>query len=356
MKQLSAGFGRAAITPMMGIGITGYYKTRIAEGVLDDLAINALALAFGETRAVLLSIDHCGIRMDLADHFRGQISEALGLPVEAIFLAATHTHTGPILERDSTDPLVQEYVRMVGHKLVDSAQFALEDLRPARMGWGVGTVPNIAFIRRYRMKDGSIRTNPGVNHPDIATPVGDVDERVSVLRFDRKGGDTLVLVNFGNHPDTVGGCRISADWPGFLRRTVEKTLDGTRCIFFNGAEGDVNHVNVHPKGGDLNDMFLDFDDVSRGYGHARYLGRAVAGAVLQVFDKVDYVDADALRFLQREIEVPANLPRPEDIPEARRIATLHAAGRDDEIPYQGMMLTTVVAEAERMLRLEHGPA
>ena len=40
---------------------------------------------------------------------------------------------------------------------------------------------------------------------------------------------------------------------------------------------------------------------------------------------------------------------------ARRIQVAHAAGRDEEIPYVGMQLTTMVAEAERMLLLEHGP-
>lgn len=49
------------------------------------------------------------------------------------------------------------------------------------------------------------------------------------------------------------------------------------------------------------------------------------------------------------------MPKREDMAEAYRINELHEAGKDDEIPYAGMMLTTVVAEAARMLRLEHGP-
>ena len=144
------------------------------------------------------------------------------------------------------------------------------------------------------MKDGKVRTNPGVGNPDILHPIGDVDERVNVLRFDR-ADDSLVLVNFGCHPDTVGGSLISGDWPGFLRRRLEKSLDNVKCIFFNGAQGDVNHVNVNAKGGDFNDTFHDFDDVDRGYGHARHMGNVVAGAVLQVYDKVTYEDVDSLR-------------------------------------------------------------
>lgn len=223
------------------------------------------------------------------------------------------------------------------------------------MGYGKGSAPNIAFVRRFRMKDGSIKTNPGVDNPDIVAPIGDVDESVSVLRFDRVGADTVVLVSFSCHPDVVGGCKFSADWPGFVRSTVEKTLDNTKCIFFNGAEGDINHVNVHPTGGFLNGMFMDFDDVARGYDHARYMGRVITGGVLQAFDKVQYVDVDSLKSENKIMNVLSNKPTPEQLPEAHRINDLHVAGRDGELPYSGIMLTTVVAEAARMVRLENAP-
>ncbi len=275
--------------------------------------------------------------------------------MEGIYIHATHTHTAPTIERNSEDELLREYYQMVYRKMADVAQFALTDLKPAKMGWGIGNAPNIAFVRRFRMKDGTARTNPGVNNPDIVEPIGDVDERVTVLRFDREGAESLVMVNFGNHPDVVGGCNISADWPGLLCKTVEKSIDNVKCIFFNGAQGDVNHVNVHPTGGYLNDMFMDFDDVARGYEHARYMGRVVTGGVLQAYDKVKYVDVESLKCKERTIHIPSNMPKPEEMKEAYRINALHQAGKDNELPYTGMMLTTVVAEAERKIRLEHGP-
>ena len=357
MSQLMAGFARVNVTPPLGIPVHGYYKPRFAKGVLDELEINALALSCGEDAVVVLSMDHCGIKQELTDHFGKLVSDATGLPVEAILIHQTHTHTGPSLNasNEAESELVGEYVRFLERKFADAAVMALADRKKAKMAYAVGTAPNIAFVRRFHMKDGSIRTNPGVDNPDILAPIGDVDERVNVLRFDREEGENLVLVNFGDHPDTVGGELISADWPGFTRRTLEKTLDNTLCIFCNGAQGDVNHVNVHPKPGDLNDMFMDFDDVSRGYGHARHMGRVVAGAVLQVYDKAAYVDVDAIRFGRKTIRVPSQMPKPEDMPEAHRINDLHNAGKDDELPYKGMLLTTVVAEAARMVRLEHGP-
>lgn len=40
---------------------------------------------------------------------------------------------------------------------------------------------------------------------------------------------------------------------------------------------------------------------------------------------------------------------------AHKYKELHEAGQDDLIPYEGMELTTVVAEAIRMCELENGP-
>lgn len=355
MSTLCVGFARVNVTPPLGIFMRGSYIPRYAQGVLDELEINALALECKSQKVLLLSIDHCGLDQETCTAFRQHIAESTGVPANCVFISSTHTHTGPQLLCSSTELLEKEYYNFLYRRMSDVAHMALADLKPAQMGYGVGNAPNISFIRRFRMKDGSVCTNPGVENPDILHPVGEVDERVNVLRFDQKGGHSLVLVNFGNHPDTVGGNLISADWPGFLRRTVEKTLDNTRCIFFNGAQGDVNHVNVHPRGGYLNDMFMDFDDVARGYKHAQYVGRVVAAGVLQAYDKVKYIDIDRLCSLHRTISVPSNMPTLEELSEARRINAMHTAGRDNELPYQGMMLTTVVAEAARMLELENGP-
>ena len=366
MNKLQAGFSRVNVTPPLGIPIVGYYKPRFAEGVLDELEVNALALAVEDKKVVLLSVDNCGFSETVANSYREHICEATGLPADCVFLHATHTHTGPstcptydkdlvLLSDYEGHPLLPEYFYFLRRKLADAAVLALKDLKPARMGWAVGDAPKVAFVRRFRMKDGKVRTNPGVGNPDILHPIGDVDERVNVLRFDREGAETILLANFGNHPDSVGDSLISGDWPTLFRHRLEKALDNVKSILFNGAQGDVNHVNVNAKGGDFNDTFHDFDDVDRGYGHARHMGNVVAAAVLQVFDKVTYTDVESIRTLEKTFHIPSSMPTAEDAKQAHIINDLHMAGRDEELPYEGMELTTVVAEAARMVRLEHGP-
>lgn len=355
MNNLQIGFYRADVTPPLEIDITGYYQERYAEGILDNLTLSVLAVTSGDNTALLISTDTLHLHGNDCNAFKKAISEKTGVSTDSVYIHSTHTHTGPDIDLASEKPVVVEYTKFFFNRLVDASVMALEDRKPAKMGWAVGNAPKVAFVRRFRMKDGKVRTNPGVGNPDIDHPIGDVDERVNVLRFDRVGGDTVVLVNFGNHPDTVGGSKISADWPGFLVKRLEKSLDNVKCIFFNGAQGDVNHVNVNAKGGDFNDTFHDFDDVDRGYGHARHMGNVMAGAVLQVYDKVNYVDVDSVKFIQKEIKVASHRPNPEDLPRAYEINKLHNEGRDEEIPFKGMELTTVVAEAARMIRLKDAP-
>ena len=356
MNTLQAGYSKVNVNPMLGIPINGYFKPRYAEAILDDLEIVAVALACGETKTLLMAIDNLHIGTKLVKYYQEKIAEKTGLAKEAIFIHSTHTHTAGTLDMASKNELVLEYTEFTGKRFVDAAVFALADLKPAKMGWAVGKAPNIAFVRRFRMKDGKVRTNPGVGNPDILHPIGDIDDRVNVLRFDREGADTIVVANMGCHPDVVGGSKISADWPAMFRRRLEKSLDNVKAIFFNGAQGDINHVNVNAKDGDFNDTFHDFDDVDRGYGHARHMGNVMAGAVLQVYDKVNYRDVDTIRYAYKVSELPSNMPKPEDMPLARKYHELHLAGKDEEIPFKGMELTTVVAEAGRMVRLENGPA
>jgi hypothetical protein len=356
-NTLQVGFSRVNMTPPMGVNISGYYKIRIADGVLDELTLNALALKNGDKTYLFVTADHCGIKMELIKEFKDAITARTGLKEEQIFVHATHTHTGPrtLFDRSQNTDLENTYIDLLTAKFADVAQFALDDLKDAKMGYGVGTAKNVAFIRRYKMKDGSTKTNPGVNNPDIVAPIGSLNEDVNVLRSDREGAETIVLVNFANHPDVVGGCKISGDWPAMTRTFVEKSIDNTKCIFINGAQGDVNHVNVHPKKGDFNDMFNDFDGCSRGYGHARHIARVVTGAVMSVYDKVEYVDDVDLNYSLTIVDIPANKATKEELVLAHKYNDLHNAGKDDEIPYKAMMLTTVVAEAARMVRLENAP-
>jgi len=360
MNKLKVGFSSVNVNPPLGIGVSGYYIPRFAKGILDDIEVKTLALECGEKQILMISVPTCGVAGELVCRYSADIEKTAGVPKENIFIAATHTHTGGLLVPtdafEADENVIRDYAKFIGERIVDSSVMALNDLKSARMGYIVGNAPErIAYIRRYKMKDGSTMTCPPINDPNIDYPIGTLDQRINVLRFDREGAESIVLVNYGLHADTINSDMISSDWPHFMYETLDKALDGVKSIFFNGAEGDVGSTNVHPSGGDMNDTEISFDNEMKSYGMARFVGRAVAGTVLQVFDKVCYTDVDKINILRKNVVVPANIPEERELPLAHEYKELHDMGRDDEIPYEAMELTTVVAEALRMCRLENGP-
>lgn len=207
---------------MLGIGVASYYVPRFASCILDDLEASALALSCGDTRVVLISVDCIGIDSDQGKDFRKAIEQETSIPWDQIFLSATHTHTGPLLAPtpafDADLGPIERYAAFLGERLIDVGKLAVADLKPAKMGFIVGRAPErVAYIRRYKMKDGSTWTCPPINDPNIDHPIGELDQRVNVLRFDREGSESIVLFNFGLHADTINSDMLSP-YSGVLRR------------------------------------------------------------------------------------------------------------------------------------------
>ena len=84
------------------------------------------------------------------------------------------------------------------------------------------------------------------------------------------------------------------------------------------------------------------------------MGRVVAGAVLQICEKAEVLPDAKITYAEKVTKLPT-FRENDKLEEARRIYELHQAGRDDEIPFEKMELTTVVAEATRRVLLENGP-
>ena len=362
-KTFQAGFSRVNITPPLGVSLGGHPNAdkRTATEILDDLEINAVAVSAGGKLAVLFSADLLYIRKVDSEKIRRLVAEENNIPYESIFIACTHTHTGPLISVDHIPGFVLNeknllYKAFLPTRFSDAAKAAIADLKPARMGWAVGEVKGVSFVRRYRMKDGSVRTNPGQGNPDIVAPIGENDPRVNVLRILREGGKEIAIANFGVHPDTLGGFRkVSADYPRAVREAVEGAMPEVHCIFFNGAQGDLNHFNVNAEAKVLDDFMARNDIVDKNYNitrwlNTRHIGRAIAGAVLQVYGDVKWVDVDTVGFGNLDCVVPTNMPTAEELEWAKVISKEYRAG-ESMAKYPPHTAT----KAERMIRCSMGP-
>ena len=344
MSKLTAGFARIDITPPLGVFMSGYYEPRNAAGVLDPLFANALAVGDGDTSAVVLCLDVIGIGQSILDVMREKIAASCGLDTENVFISCSHTHTGPeiggkLFDRD------EEYNARLTYLMAQAAMLALDDRRPAVLHAASGQAPNISFIRRFVMRDASIRTNPGRHNPEIDHPIGEPDESLGLIRIIREDAPEIVLTNFAVHPDVIGGNKLSADYIGFVRRTLEGALPGVHVIHYNGAAGNLNHIDVNCPEGDSNG----------GYAHSAHMGRVIAAAALSIYTKAHPISSDRIDTAVIVLSVPVNKGDPEKLSLARDYVRWHNEGRNDLIPEQGMGITTLVAEATRMLRLADGP-
>ena len=364
------GFSREDITPPLGVYMPGYYKVRHAKAVLDPLSINCVAFSDGKAVAIVQQFDTEALSDEVADGMRDAISKVTGVARNAILLHASHTHDGAYLVAkcangsnqltEGAGPLDDLYIRMATARAADAAVKAIADLKPSKLSVGRSEAKRISFGRRYLMKDGRVMTNPGVRNPDIVKPVGNPpDEQVQVLRIDREGGKPVAVINFQTHPDVVGGETITADWPGLTRTVFEAAaFGGAHAIVINGTQGDVNHVNVMPLPGEDNGLHKDFDDVDRGYDHAKHMANVLAAAALSVWMKCEPLDAGEIRCEEGNVRVPSQRAKDSDeknVAWADKIWAMHESGRDAELPWKGMELTTEVARAGRIRRLAKGP-
>lgn len=335
--MLKVGYGKCDITPKLGAYLQGHNKLRYAVMVHDPLYLRCVAFENEGEMAFLLSYDLCGMHTAVANRIREEVSAYVGCPAENVVLSCTHTHTGPNVANKTHDYDV-DYENVLTALSMHVAGLAKNDLVEAAMFIGSKEAKGISFCRRYLMKDGSARTNPGVGNPDILRPMNDPDPQVQVLKVVREGAKDLALVNFGCHADSiknVGGLdAISADWPGVTVNAVEGALD-VDCVVFNGPCGDVAQRNqMDPN-----------DNAVAGWNRTVKLGRGVAAAAIAVYnEEMKPVPEGPIKAEVKVLDIPLKRPTEEELTRSRDIL-------EHEADYVGgnMQKTTTLFEAKMLL-------
>lgn len=344
MSELKVGFARVDVTPKLGTTLAGYPRTRYADGVLDPLTVSAVVFDNGEKRAVVMSYDHLGLNMSRTEVMRPIIAEAAETEGDAIHICCTHTHLGPVTYVGANE----DYVEYLTSKMCDVVKLAIADLAPATMSYTRARVEDVAFVRRFRMKDGSCRTNPGPQNPEIDHPLGLPDEQAQLLIIKREGAKEIGIVNFQVHPDVISGTKISADFPFFVRSTYEELVPDSHCMYINGCQGDTNHVDVS-RGAK--------DPMRGGYKRSRYMGRKIAMALISNYDLAEPLEGAEIAYAQKYVTVKYNKGTPDQIPEAEEImARFREGGIEYALPnVKGMLRTSLHAQARRIASLKNEP-
>lgn len=357
---LRCGFGRKEITPPLGTPIVGYYKPRFVKGVIDPLYARAAVFEKGGEKCLVLTMDLCLLTKEKCTAIREIIAENTGLHPDAVFITLSHTHTGPLTGKDfASDTVIDPaYITYLNAQALAAAEEAFSDLAPAKLFYAKTEAKGISFIRRYRMKDGSTKTNPKVMDPNIDHPWGEPNEELRLLKIEREGAEDLYLVNFGTHADTVGGEYITADWPGFVCSILEGAIPGSRAMFLLGPQGDVNHCNRFvPNAGKIGKGKDENPTPEETTAHARYMGRVIAGQILTVCDKAEEIPADEIRFGTLDLALPTNRDC-ERIEEALKVYDAYVEAYQNNTGTAGGKIPgskMTVPEARRIIRMQNEP-
>ena len=312
--ELRAGVGTADITPPIGYRMSGYFHERRSTGTLNPLHAKALVLKQGDTRAAMVFCDIIGLSPDVSAKARKAAAGKTGIPAENILLAATHSHTGPLyagalrkhfhdlaVAEHGRDPCEEaDYPTLLVERIAEAIAAADAAAAPVRLAAGSAEQTGLSFNRRFHMKEGPVRFNPGPLNPDIVRPAGPIDPQVGIVMFrDAVGGEArAMLVNFALHLDTVGGTQYAADYPYFVQQTLrEKLGEKLLLLFGTGTCGDINHIDVTQR------ERLKTDHIGR------TLGQTVAAAS----EKLKPIDRPALAVRREVVHAPLQRPTAEDL-------------------------------------------
>ena len=325
--MLKAGFAKVDVTPPLGSPLSGYSRERISDGILDPIELVALAVNDGENTVLIITADFLGMWETWATEIRDLINQETGVPAEHVYIQCLHPHTSvrigwnPNVRKEmiSNRFVDDAYYNILYRKFVDVSKMAIDNLSEAEMSVAEQeTEEKIAFIRRFRMKDGTTKTNPQPNDMEqVVGPIGEADNNVRLIRFKREGDKDIALVNFSTHPDVIGKTKFSADWPGFVRRMTETDIPNTHCIMVNGAEGDSNHINRidNPPG---RKQF--------GYAYSAHMGRVVTNAVMEMWDNTTKKKAVKVSGQIRMAYVPTNTSLMDEVEKYRQLKDECRAG------------------------------
>jgi len=316
--RLRAGAAVTKITPEPGVSLEGYFmKLGPVKSVHDDLHARCLVLDDGAERVAICICDMTVIPRDVFDKAKELVHRRAGLPTNRMLMAATHTHSAPRVGLAQGE-LDKKYVEFLIRQMAEAVCRAIDNLAPAKVGWGTAEKPEFTFNRRWFMKPGTVPTNPFGEDTDrvqfnpprgsgnLVQPAGPVDPLLSVLSVQHADGRPMALLaNYSIH--YVGGFarqEVSADYFGVFAARIGELLGAGPLeprfvgIMSNGTSGNI--------GGP--DSFRKPRPKLPPYERMRQVGCRLADAALRICRQIDHRDRVPLAMRQTELELGIRRP------------------------------------------------
>lgn len=249
-NALKVGYGKVDVSPEVSLPLEGYQGTSAAEfrwSTTVEMPFYAICVAFTDAQdntVLLITVDMLNAYM--ADGMRNGVSGRTGVPKENIMFHCTHNHSGMSVRYD--DPAVENYLTQLTVGVLDAADAAMKDRKPARMYSTFARPERVNSVRHYLLADGSYQSyavgsvpkDQLIGHHSVA------DNLLQVVKFTREGGKDVVLVNWQGHPPGTDPITIAtSNYPGVLRSYLQNNLN-CEAVFVLGGSGNLNNSSQIP--------------------------------------------------------------------------------------------------------------
>lgn len=315
--ELRVGAAAVVITPPDGTPMAGYYRKRLSEGTLDDLYSKAVVFERDGVKAAIVVCDILTLPRHTIETARRLIEQQIGIRGDAVMIAATHSHTSPVvsgentrdkLDGGDTEPALK-FTENLPKLIAQSVAEANRKLAPARGSATIAHEDGVSFNRRFWMRDGSVSWNPPKQDKNIIRAAGPIDAEVGFLYFDTPDAKPITsVVNFALHSDTTGGQKFSADYMGHLSRLLaEYKGREMMTLFALGACGNINHRDIA------------WADNQKGIAESFRIATALAGTINRSWVKLQPIDTSKIQIRSEIVKLPTAPINDEDIAKANEV-------------------------------------
>jgi hypothetical protein len=269
---MKVGFAKDIITPGMDrpVYLAGFGQNRRAETIHDDLTVRALSISDSARTVVLCSLDLIGFfRRDVYEVIQRVHEKA---PHAEIIITSVHPHHGPDTmgmwgPDDKTSGIDPIYFMKLKNKIVATIFASLENMQ------------EVGGMKATSMHFPGLAKN--ARDPEV------VDDELVMAQFVGRDNISplLTVANFPCHPEVLWehNTHITADYPGYLRKEVERQASAP-CIFFSADLGGMMTPNVK----------------NHSFEEAHFMGKALAEQGLITLSKAPVLDAPSTVSLQKK--------------------------------------------------------
>lgn len=307
------------------------------EKVWDSLYTKAIVFDNNEERIVFVVVDNQGLPTWLCEDAKTAIYMDSGIPASNIMISATHTHA----VQWSGDPIrptsKNAFQQLLIDRIAESVSRAIDNLQPARIGWGSFSAPEYVFNRRWLMNTEihnpfgileTVRTNPKKRDPALIEPLGPTDSEVSVVAVKSLLDEPIaIFANYSLH--FVGTPRsggYSADYFGHFAKKVREYLgvapnDLFLGIMSNGTSGDVNNEDATGP---------DERDGTYPYQRSPKVADDLATKTVDLYNSLEFYDWIPLKVQNSQLTLQIRQPSQEILDNVELIKDFHLTADPEE--------------------------